>query len=108
MTALLDCRGGPLNRIAEKVSALLPIPRRRAIVPYLHLLTFLPPPSYSRHTSPARQDQSVPVVRWLDGYDGMIQLKVVTIFSGKTGTGKTALICNIIADLTRRGKHVVI
>jgi ATPase family associated with various cellular activities (AAA)/AAA domain len=38
----------------------------------------------------------------------MIPLEVVTVISGYGGTGKTALICNVIADRTCRGEHVVI
>ena len=48
------------------------------------------------------------MVQWLHGYEGTIPLGSVAVISGKSGHGKTALTCAIIADLTRQGKHVVI
>src|SRR5262249_7828280 len=83
--------------------SLKPIPPHRALVPYLPPPP--PPPSYSQHTIAAGTHRSdAPVVRWLDGYEGTIPLGSVTIMSGKSGSGKTALMCSWISDLTRRGK----
>src|SRR5262249_41551866 len=87
--------------------SLKPIPPHRALVPYLPPPP--PPPSYSQHTIAAGTHRSdAPVVRWLDGYEGTIPLGSVTIMTGKSGSGKTALMCSWISDLTRRGKRVVI
>jgi hypothetical protein len=85
MTALAEAR---CNCLVENVGTPLPIPRGRAIVPYLHLLTFVPPPSYSMHTTPARQHLSVPVVRWFDGYEGKIQRDVVTVIGAQPAQAK--------------------
>jgi hypothetical protein len=80
----------------------------RALVASLPLLTYSPPPSYSRYTTAAAQEHVGPVVSWLDDYEGMVQRQVVTLFSGLAGSGKTALVCRIIAELSQRGRHVVV
>jgi hypothetical protein len=100
--------GREWRRAVREAKDPLPVDRALVLDGYWQQHAVAPVPSYSRFTTPASAARHGPVVWWLDGYEGTIVRGGVTVIGGLPKTGKTALACNIVAERSRQGKHILI
>jgi len=77
-----------------------PIPRDHALVP-------VPPPSWRARVD-ERELEYAAKAHWLPGFERIVQLGVVTLFTGVSGVGKSSLVGYIAAAITKENKHAVI